>query len=72
MCNVDDDEKFSLSVEYDGFFYGLHPNILYICGSAHYFDNCSTDTFSILFYGLRISFRARDHTKNLCVLERTW
>jgi hypothetical protein len=32
MCNVDDDEKFSLSVERNGFFCGLHRNLQYISG----------------------------------------
>jgi hypothetical protein len=38
-----------LEIEHNGFFCGLRGNLSYISGTIDYFDDCSSDTFSILW-----------------------
>ncbi|KAM0842137.1 hypothetical protein ACQ4PT_058538 [Festuca glaucescens] len=42
-------DKFTVSLEHNGFFCGLRENLCYVSGTADYFDNCSMDTFSRLW-----------------------
>jgi hypothetical protein len=46
---VDDPDKFTIEFVHNGFFCGLKDNLCYESGSVDFFDNCSTDTFSLLW-----------------------
>ncbi|KAM0888518.1 hypothetical protein ACQ4PT_028298 [Festuca glaucescens] len=45
----DDPTMFTTVLEHNGFFCGLGDNLTYISGTLGYFDNCNTDTFSLLW-----------------------
>jgi hypothetical protein len=42
-----DETLFSVVVQHNGFFCGLHENLCYIQASVEHWDDCSTDTWSI-------------------------
>jgi hypothetical protein len=45
---ADDPGRFTVELDHNGFFYGLKEHLQYVSGTVDYFDNCNTDTFSIL------------------------
>jgi hypothetical protein len=49
LCNADDLDSFSLSIEHGGLFCGMGKNLQYAAGNADWFDHCSIDTFSRLW-----------------------
>ena len=51
MCNLaDDPEKFTVQLEHNGFLCGLRGTPLdYTSGTRDWFDNCNSDTFSVLW-----------------------
>ena len=40
---------FTVQIEHNGFFCGLAINLCYIDGTMDFYDNCSADTFSLLW-----------------------
>ena len=51
LCNAGpDSDKFTVQLTHNGFFCGLRGDVLdYASGSTDWFDNCSADTFSVLW-----------------------
>jgi hypothetical protein len=46
---ADDPDRFTVEFEHNGFFCGLKEHLEYIGGTVDFFDNCNTDTFSLLW-----------------------
>ena len=46
---ADDPDKFTIHLDHNGFFCGLKDSLAYVSGSVDYWDNCNTDTFSLLW-----------------------
>ncbi|KAK1667945.1 hypothetical protein QYE76_056104 [Lolium multiflorum] len=46
---ADDPDIFTVEFEHNGFFCGPKEHLEYIGGTVDYFDNCNTDTFSLLW-----------------------
>ncbi|KAK1698672.1 hypothetical protein QYE76_015369 [Lolium multiflorum] len=46
---LDDPDIFTVMFEHNGFFCGLKEHLEYIGGTVDFFDNCNTDTFSLLW-----------------------
>jgi hypothetical protein len=46
---ADDPNKFTVNLEHNGFFCGLPEKLEYVSSSLDNFDNCSTETFSLLW-----------------------
>jgi hypothetical protein len=46
---ADDPNKFTINMEHNGFFCGLSEKLEYVSISLDNFDNCSTETFSLLW-----------------------
>ncbi|KAK1678411.1 hypothetical protein QYE76_039259 [Lolium multiflorum] len=44
-----DPDRFTVEFEHNGFFCGLKEHLEYIGGTVDFFDNCNTDTFSLLW-----------------------
>ena len=50
LCNVGDDcDKFTIQITHNGFFVGLRGTVEYASSTTDWFDNCSRDTFSVLW-----------------------
>ncbi|KAM0840346.1 hypothetical protein ACQ4PT_059727 [Festuca glaucescens] len=47
--HYDDPDRFTVELDHNGFFGGLKEHLQYVSGSVDYFDNFSTDTFSIMW-----------------------
>ncbi|KAM0896758.1 hypothetical protein ACQ4PT_022979 [Festuca glaucescens] len=45
----DNSDLFTLMIDHNGFFGGLRENLCYMCGTVDFFDDCSHDTFSLLW-----------------------
>ncbi|KAK1602242.1 hypothetical protein QYE76_071967 [Lolium multiflorum] len=49
LVTIDDPDRFTVVFEHNGFFCGLKEHLEYIGGTVDFFDNCNTDTFSLLW-----------------------
>jgi hypothetical protein len=49
-CNAwNNPDLFTTKIDHNGFFYWLRDNLTYISGTTDYFDNCHSETFSMLW-----------------------
>ncbi|KAM0863573.1 hypothetical protein ACQ4PT_044516 [Festuca glaucescens] len=47
--HYDDPDRFTVELDHNGFLCGLKEHLQYVGGTVDYFDNCNTDTFSLLW-----------------------
>jgi hypothetical protein len=49
-CNAwNNPDLFTIEIDHNGFLYGLRDNLTYISGTIDYFENCHSETFSMLW-----------------------
>jgi hypothetical protein len=66
-CHLDDPDKFTVRMEHNGFFCGLKENLAYISGTCDFWDNCSRDTFSLIWIHDFITFFGHEINERLNV-----
>jgi hypothetical protein len=64
---ADEPDRFTVSLLHNGLFYGMRDNLEYIDGTLDFYDNCYTESFSLLWIQDFVRRGGNEVTERTCI-----